>query len=91
MLAVAISGPACHRLDNAEDNGELRYGEEITKYFLEYLRSNIIWDGGSDRDIQVRIGKARTALTSVIHQHAWRPELSSICTKQTNIYIHPNT
>ena len=39
-------------------------GEEIDEVEdFAYLGSNISKDGGSDRDIQVRIGKARTVFT----------------------------
>ena len=44
-----------------------------------YIGSNISKDGGSDRDIQVRIGKARTAFS--ILTPVWRSKLMSRKTK----------
>ena len=44
-----------------------------------YIGSNISKDGGSDRDIQVRIGKARTAFA--ILTPVWRSKLMSRKTK----------
>ena len=44
-----------------------------------YLGSNISKDGGSDRDIQVRIGKARTAFT--ILRPVWKSKKISRKTK----------
>ncbi|KAL9978171.1 hypothetical protein ACROYT_G015662 [Oculina patagonica] len=44
-----------------------------------YLRSNISKDGGSDQDIRVRIGKARTAFT--ILTPVWRSKVISRKTK----------
>ena len=51
--------------------------EEVEDFV--YLGSNISKDGGSDRDIQVRIGKARTAFT--ILRPVWKSKTISRKTK----------
>ena len=51
--------------------------EEVEDFV--YLGSNISKDGGSDRDIQVRIGKARTAFT--ILRPVWKSKIISRKTK----------
>ena len=55
-------------------------GEEIDEVEdFVYLKSKISWDGGSDRDIQVRVGKARTAFT--ILTPVWKSKVISRKTK----------
>lgn len=48
------------------------YGEVKVKDF-SYLGSNVSTDGGSDRDIQARIGNARNAFT--ILTPVWRSKV----------------
>ncbi|PFX25162.1 Halomucin [Stylophora pistillata] len=55
--------------------------EEVEDFV--YLSSNISKDGGSDRDIQVRIGKARTAFTTL--RPLWNSKTISRKTKTTDI------
>ena len=61
--------------DRLEPDGEDI--EEVEDFV--YLGSNISKDGGSDRDIQVRIGKARTAFT--ILRPVWKSKTISRKTK----------
>ena len=61
--------------DRLELNGEET--DEVEDF--AYLGSNISKDGGSDRDMQVRIGKARTAFT--ILSPVWKSKTTSRKTK----------
>ena len=57
-------------------------GEEIDKVEeLTYLGSNISKDGGCDRDILARVGKARTAFPILRPVHVWTSKVISRKTK----------
>jgi len=62
-------------------------GEEIDEVEeFAYLGSNISKDGGSDRDIQLRIGKARTAF--IMLSPVWKSKTISKKTKLRTLNTH---
>ena len=71
-LAVEYPGIMSNRLEL--DGDEIEKVEDFA-----YIGSNISKDGGSDQDIRVRIGKARTAFTILIP--VWRSKVISRKTK----------